>query len=223
MFLFARLASDHLKNQETLEGLQKELTRFPTDLDDMQVSHKLYHTFEISADHANFSVQRLFPNQDATEADADKIYPGETNRCFVESLMKMRRHRQLSASEKPEAVVTRRIQENCETCHLLSFPGSHLKVPLIKLMFSSISCQVCHTLCQAIILLEPDWLKTRHSSSVIDIEKRQNMLCFQVQSTEAGQDMMDRMKSKWGFPMVMHIFAQQELGKISYTAPIYRC
>jgi hypothetical protein len=74
--------------------------------------------------------------------------------------MKMRRHRQLSASEKPEAVVTRRIQENYETCHLLSFPGSHLKVPLIKLMFSSISCQVCNTLCQAIILLGGSRLDT---------------------------------------------------------------
>jgi hypothetical protein len=41
MFLFARLASGHLKNQETLEDRHKELARFPTDLDYMQVSHKI--------------------------------------------------------------------------------------------------------------------------------------------------------------------------------------
>jgi hypothetical protein len=46
------------------------------------------------------------------------------------------------------------------------------------------------------------------------------MLCYKLQSTEAGQDMMDRMKPRRGFPMVMHIFAQQELGKILCTAPI---
>jgi hypothetical protein len=160
-------------------------------------------------------VQRLFTNQDVTEADADKIYPGETNRCFVESLMKIRRNRQLSASENPETMVTRRVRQSCDTCHLLSFVDSHLKIPLIKLMFSSISCQVCHTLCQAIILLEQDWLRARHSSSILDIEKHGHMLCFQVQSTEVGQDMsIDKMKSAWGFPMVMHIFSRHELGEL---------
>ena len=160
-------------------------------------------------------MQRLFPSQDVTEADADKIYPGETNRCFVESLMKMRRNRQLSASETPETMATRRAQQSCDTCHLLSFVESHLKIPLINLMFSSISCQVCHALCQAIILLEQGWLKARHSFSILDVEKQGHMLCFQVQSTEVGQDIsIDMMKSAWGFPMVMHIFARHELGEL---------
>lgn len=39
IFLFARLVLDHLKNEETLETLQKELdpANFPTDLDDVYV------------------------------------------------------------------------------------------------------------------------------------------------------------------------------------------
>lgn len=171
-----------------------------------------------------FSVRRLFSNQEVTESDAEKIYPGKTNRCYVESLMKMRRNRQLSASEKQETAVTRKILQKCETCQLLSFQDSRLKIPLVKLMFSSISCQVCHTLCQAIILLEQDWLKLRHSSSMLDIERRQSMLCFNVQSTEAGQEIsIDRMKSRWSFPMVIHVFSQHELGEFSGTlaAPGY--
>lgn len=127
--------------------------------------------------------------------------------------MKMRRTRQLSAYQN-DGIMTRKIQQDCETCQLLGFEDSHLRIPLIKLMYSSISCQLCHTLCQAIILLEPDWLKMRHSSSILDIEKRPTILCFQVQSMEAGQEIsMNGRKSKWGFPMAVHIFSQHELGK----------
>jgi hypothetical protein len=129
---------------------------------------------------------------------------------------------QKSSPEKQEMAVTRRIQQECEFCQLLSLQESHLKISLINLMFGSISCQVCHTLCQAIVLLEQDWLKTRHSSSVLDIEKRQGMLCFQVQSTEVGPETTaDRTKSRWGFPLIIHLFSQYELGERSWIRPTY--
>lgn len=81
-------------------------------------------------------------------------------------------------------------------------------------MYSSISCHVCHTLCKAIILLDHDWLEKAHSSSVLDIERNQESLCFQVQALEARSALSGgENESKWGFPMILHIFTDQLLGK----------
>lgn len=161
-------------------------------------------------------MRRLFANRPATETDAEKFYRSGTNRCFVESLRRMRQKRKRSASITHGREIRREFQQSCKTCQLLNFKDSHLQIPLIRLMFSSISCQTCHTLCQAIILLEHDWLETEHSSSILDIEKRQNKLYFQVRSTEVWQQMpIDRSKLRRVFPLVMHIFSEQELGKCS--------
>ena len=166
------------------------------------------------------SIERLLLNRGATETDVEKIYPGETNRCFVESLIRVQQNQKRPSSITHGREMRREIQQNCETCQLLSFKDSHLQIPLIRLMFSSISCRTCHILCQAIILLEQDWLKTGHSSSILDIERRQGMLCFQVQNTEGWQETLtDRSKSRRGLPLIMHIFSQQELGQCFLEKP----
>lgn len=125
------------------------------------------------------------------------------NRCLAEAVANVQRH-QRDDSHTHEILAILKIPQGCPTCHLLDFQEHTLTISLDKLMYSSISCHVCHTLCKAIILLDHDGLEKAHSSSVLNIERNQGTLCFQVQAIEARSGISEgRNESKWGFPMIL--------------------
>jgi hypothetical protein len=186
---------------------------FPLDWMTCKFIARLRYDIQGADSQLTVSAERLYSCQAFSGKSALNIDLASTNRCLAEAVAQVQRD-QHGDSQLQDIPAVRRIPQNCPNCHVLDFQEHSLTIPLDKLMYSSISCHVCHTLCKAIILLDHEWLEKAHSSSVLSIERNQGNLCFQVKAIESRSGILEgRNEAKWGFPMILHIFRDQSLGE----------